>query len=149
MRYRRNVEQERQSLADFIEGHGIRMTYVPMAATPERIRLMGREMDHWRCTLWMGNRRMTVNFSMGYGHGGKHPTVDRVLGALADDAAGYDNVGGDFDEWVSSYGYEDETPEEERKARGIFRAVETQTEKLQRFLGDDAYQELLWETERE
>jgi hypothetical protein len=48
-------------------------------------------MDHWKCLLKYQRSRMTVYFSMGYGHNGKAPELADVLDCLASDASGFDN----------------------------------------------------------
>lgn len=80
---------------------------------------------------------MTIVFSMGYGHGGQSPDLERVLDTMASDSAGFENTG-DVGSWASEYGYES------REARKKFRQVERQAKLLRRFLGDDAYETLLW-----
>jgi hypothetical protein len=67
-----------------------------------------------------------------------------VLDSLASDAAGYENSP-DFGDWCGEYGYD----EDSRKAERIFKDVERQSAKLKKFLGDDLYETLLWDTERE
>ena len=102
-----------------------------------------QNMDHWKVTLRRGRKRLTVYFSMGYAHNGKPPQADDVLDCLASDSAGHDNAR-DFENWAAEYGYDTDS----RKAEKIYRVVERQAAKLNVFLGDDLYNELLWDTER-
>lgn len=101
----------------------------------------GRDMDHWKCVLKMGRKRLTVPFSMGYGHHGKEPQVADVLDCLASDASGADQ---DFENWASDLGYDTDS----RKAERTYRVIERQAKRLAAFLGDDLYQTLLYDTER-
>jgi hypothetical protein len=108
------------------------------------------EADHWSVTLRRAKRgdlpaaRMTVSFSMGIGHGGKHPSTDDVLDSIASDAAGFENAQS-FEDWAADYGFDTDS----RKAERIFRAVEREAKRLRAFLGDALYDELLWRTERQ
>jgi hypothetical protein len=99
--------------------------------------------SHWRCTFKRGRQRLTVPFSMGPAHRGE-PEARDVLSCLADDAAGYENAP-DFESWAPDYGYDTDS----RRALKTFATVEKQSAKLKAFLGDEAYEQLLWKTERE
>lgn len=98
--------------------------------------------SHWRCTLKMGRRRMTVPFSMGPAHTGS-PQLDAVLNSLALDASMYENTGS-AEELASELGYDDM-----RQARKVWSALRSQTERLKKFLDDEQYEELLYETHEE
>lgn len=122
-------------------------------------------MDHWKVTLvrgvlkegfdtWHGykgklgacqytKRKLTVYFSMGYGHHGAEPKAAEVLSCLADDASGSDDHS--FEDWCSEYGYDTDS----RKAERIWKACQHSAKRLRSFLGDDLYGELLYSTERE
>lgn len=98
-------------------------------------------MNHYKVTLRMNGRQMTVPFSQGYGI--KHePTAADVLDCLASDAAGFQNTRS-FEEWAAEYGYDTDS----RKAESTFRNVKRQTEKLMNLIGDH-FDRLVWDTER-
>lgn len=99
--------------------------------------------DHWKCVLKSAGSQMTVYFSMGYGHNGKAPKADDILDCLASDAATIENSR-DFEDWAAELGYGDDS----RKAERTFHVCEKQAAKLKRFLGEPAYERLLWSTER-
>jgi hypothetical protein len=103
-------------------------------------------MDHWLCTLSRpkGNqgRRMTVTFSMGEGHGGKAPELAQVLSSLALDASG-DESANTFQHWCDEFGFDADS----RRAHRTFLAAARQTKALKRFLGEELYRKLLWETD--
>lgn len=101
-----------------------------------------RDMDHWRCTLRCAGRRMSLVFSMGYGHGGKAPRAAEVLNCLASDASSVE--GNSFEQWASDLGYDVDS----RKALKTYTACVRQMRSLGRLLGTDAYSALLWNTER-
>lgn len=69
--------------------------------------------------------------------------MESVLDSIASDAAGITN-NPTFLEWAQEYGFDPDS----RQAEHTHRMVERQAKQLNRFLGDDLYQELLWKTER-
>lgn len=98
--------------------------------------------NNYKCVLRMGRRQMTTPFSTGRGWTHEPDAAD-VLDCLASDSASIENARS-FEEWASEYGYDTDS----RKAEKAFKTCEQQAKKLQQFLGDDLYQELLWKTER-
>jgi hypothetical protein len=104
-----------------------------------------RTARHWCCVLMTTvdqRRRMTVYFSQGSAHTDE-PTAADVLDCLAMDAAGLENAPG-FEEWAREYGYDTDS----RKAEAVYKTVQKQAAKLARFLSPEAYDALLWHTER-
>lgn len=150
------MTETRTTILDFIKHHGINSTAQRTSSNPS----MDRDMDHWKVRLTRSftgvaqyadrngkaaPRRytlsMTVPFSMGYGHHGKEPEAADVLSCLASDAA---NVNmSSFEDWRSDLGYDTDS----RKAERTYKTCEKQADKLKRFLGQDAYDELLYHTE--
>ncbi len=131
-----------ETLQALIERTGITLTAKPTSHNPA----MGdKDMDHWRVTLRRPDprRQFTLVFSMGRGHNGAEPKADEVLDCLASDAAGYENTTG-FEDWAEYYGYDTDS----RSAERTYRAVERETHRLSRFMGDE-YESLLWDTERQ
>jgi hypothetical protein len=144
------------TIEHFIEAQRISMTAVRTDSNPNMPD--SRNMDHWKVTLvrrdaprvrgsweYQGKilAKMTLTFSQGYGHNGEEPELGDVLDCLSSDAAGLANAQ-DFEEWCSEFGYDPDS----RKAYKTYTAVEHQASRLQTFLGDDAYDALLWHTER-
>lgn len=84
--------------------------------------------SHYRVTLRMYGRSMTVGYSQGYGIRDT-PTADRVLECLISDAT----CGDDFDEFCFNCGYDTDS----RKAERIYRACVTIRARLRRFLGSE------------
>lgn len=72
------------------------------------------------------------------------PELVDVLDCLASDAGGYENARG-FEDWASEYGYDTDS----RKAYATFETVEEQAKELHRLLGTGAFNQLLWEVERQ
>ena len=129
------------SIAEFIKSNRIRMTAERTDSNPSMDD--SANMDHWKCLLRAGNSRMTVTFSMGFGHHGAEPKAEDVLDCLSSDAAGIENAQS-FEDWCSEYGYDTDS----RKAEKTFKTIEHQAKRLRNFLGDSAYETLLWNTER-
>lgn len=71
----------RLTLAEFIERHGVKMTATTTDHNPHMDN--DRQMDHWRCTLTCGGRRMVLTFSKGMGHHGKPAELREVLSCIA------------------------------------------------------------------
>jgi hypothetical protein len=130
------------TMTEFIAQHGITAT----AERAERNPNMDDDkhpMDHWRVRLARPGKRLTVYFSMGTGHHGKAPEAADVLDCLASDAAGFENARS-FEEWCDEYGYDTDS----RKAHRTFKVIERQAQRLEKFIGADEYQALLFDTER-
>jgi hypothetical protein len=122
------------TVAEFVASNAIGMS---VAWTDRNPNMAGSDrMDHWKCVLRFGKRRMTVVFSMGAGHGGAEPKVCEVLDCLASDANGADEM---FESWCGRYGYDTDS----RSAERTYKAVRQSAAKLRRFLGADGLSALL------
>lgn len=97
--------------------------------------------NHYKVTLKCNGKQLTTYFSQGYGITGE-PKPEDVLNALAFDSSGVENARS-FEYWASEYGYDTDS----RKAEKIYNVCVKQSEKLKSFLGDDKYQDLLYNTE--
>jgi hypothetical protein len=98
-------------------------------------------MNHFRVTLRHAGRQMTLPFSQGYGISGE-PTAADVINCLASDSASIESARS-FEEWAPELGYDPDS----RKAEKIFKICKIQAAKLKKFLGDELYEELIWDTE--
>lgn len=127
------------TMADFIQANKLKMTSEKAKDNPHMNAL---DMDHWKCKITQGKHSMTLYFSKGYGHNGKEPQLDEVLDCLASDASSV--INSDFEEWARDMGFD----EDSRKAEKTYKTIERQSDKLQRLLGGDAYQTLLYSVER-
>jgi hypothetical protein len=143
------------TIAQFIESNRISLTAEKYTDHNPLMEGEGIRMDHWKVTLERGSRsvvrsvdditprRMTLTFSKGLGHHGAEPTAEEVLDCLASDASGIENAR-DFEDFCSEYGYDTDS----RKAEKIYKDTKHQTERLRKFLGDEAFDTLVWNTER-
>lgn len=141
------AHNESITLDEFVKKYRITMVCQPTGTNPcfEGVQVGGRriDFDHWRVVLRRGDHQMTVYFSMGPGYAGKPPEIAMVLDALASDVATYENTK-DFNEWLYEYGYEEE---DEKKATKTYRNIVRQAKSLLRLLGEEGYENLLWNTE--
>ena len=132
------------TIEEFIEMHAVRMKECnKIHQSPYMPDFKG---DHWEIVLHMpgkGINEFVTYFSKGIGHKGKRPTVSEVLDCIASDASGYENSNS-FEDWANDYGYDPDS----RKAEKIYRLVEQESRELKTFLGNEAYESLLRDTER-
>ena len=100
-----------------------------------------QNMNHFKVTLRREGKQMTLYFSQGYGISGE-PDAASVLNCLASDSSSVENSR-EFEEWASDLGYDPDS----RKAEKIYNTCIKQAERLKKFLGNDLYKILLWDTE--
>jgi hypothetical protein len=100
-----------------------------------------KDANHYKVTLKCHGKQLITYFSQGYGITGE-PKPEDVLNALASDSSMVENAGS-FEGWANELGYDTDS----RKAEKIYKVCIKQAEKLKSFLGDDKYQELLYNTE--
>jgi len=125
----------------FISDNQITLTAESVDSNPH---MPDADMDHWKCLLSRPGKRMTVFFSKGRGHNGAEPTTAEVLDCLASDAAGLD-ISRNFADWCSEYGYDTDS----RTAERIYKACVHEAVRLQHFLLDGLYAQLLYQVERQ
>lgn len=102
----------------------------------------GEDGDRWqhnsyKVRISYQGRRMTVPWRQGLGIT-DDPNAEDVMESLLLDAAGFENAR-DFEDWAAEYGYDTDS----RQAERVYRAVESQTKKLEKLLGDD-YQRMVF-----
>lgn len=130
---------ERMSMTEWATAHGISAQAERAEENPNAPEWT--QADHWQVTLTRRTskgppRTMQLYFSQGYGHGGAPPKLEAVLGALQTDSLGLEAP---FEEWATDLGWSPDS----RKAERIYRTCKRQAARLQRFLGEALYQELL------
>ena len=126
------------SIDEFLAENKIRMSAQRWHENPNMEDFQG---DHWKCVLIGPGKRMTVYFSMGYGHKGEAPEAGDVLDCLASDACGAEDS---FEEWASNLGYDSDS----REAEKTFKAVQHATKRLKNFLGEYRFEQLLYHVEK-
>ncbi len=130
---------------DFIDREKLRITSSMVASNPY---MRIENMDHYRVTLSGNGRRMILYYSKGEGFKGEPPTIQEVLRCLADDAGLIENSG-DFESFCGETGAEIESDEDRRRELKSYKQCQAQTERLKTFLGQDAYETLLWKVKEE
>jgi hypothetical protein len=101
-----------------------------------------RTARHYKVLLKKDGRRMTLYFSQGSGIKGE-PELSGILDCIASDSASVENS--TFEEFCADLGYDTDS----RRAERTYKVCQRQAEKLERLLGRDLYEDLLWNTERE
>ena len=129
-----------KTIAEFISEHGITMRVKPHDSNPYMDDSV--DMDHWLCLLKGPHGRMQLHFSMGSAHGGLPPDAPMVLDCLASDSSSVEEQ--DFDEWCGDFGYDTDS----RRAKRIYDRCRKQAAVLERILGGEAFEQLLYHTER-
>lgn len=150
------METQTITIEQFIQKHGIKFECHRVETRPDGLMDSDNSMTrHFRCRI-ISNRELLGrtrprSFGLYFSQGSAHtqdPTLADVLDCLASDASGYENAYGNggtrFEQWAEEYGYDTDS----RKAEKTFRAIKRQAEQLKRTLGQEAYEELLWNTER-
>lgn len=132
------------TIKEFIAMYGIKMKRINrIYQNPHTEDFKG---DHWEVVLHtpgQGIDEFVTYFSKGFGYNGKKPTVAEVLDCIASDAMGYENTK-NFEDWATEYGYNISL----RRTETIYENVKNEVRKLKNFLEKEAYETLLWETER-
>jgi hypothetical protein len=133
------TQDTRPKLSELIARDQIALTCEYLGQSEDDERVNGRPIyrDDWKTTLHLQRRRMTVQFHMGLGHKGKEPEVTDVLGCMVMDAQSIEDTDS-FEDWADELGYDPDS----RKAERIYKATQTEANKLRRLLGD-LYQEYL------
>lgn len=129
------------TIDQFIASNALRFSYRQVDARKDASD-WGPGARHYRATIRKGRPSMMVDYSQGAGIT-DDPQLADVLDSLASEFAGVDNSR-DFADWCSEYGYSDDS----RKAERIYRAIIKQRYSLERVIGDDAVQALMYDTER-
>lgn len=130
-----------QTISDFLGCYPITLTTVKV---PNRydVSWAARDCRHYVCILLHGEQHMLAHYSCGIALSDP-PSLASILDCLAHDATLAESAGG-FSDWCGESGCSDDSIRE----RKVFRSCRRQSRQLRRLLGDEAYHELLYETER-
>lgn len=133
------------NMYQFCQFYNVTMSFEMVYENPN-IDDMPRGSTHYRCKLQRrvdGKRRqLTTYFSMGPALC-EDPDAASVLYCLASDSSCVENCN-DFEDFASDLGYDPDS----RKAEKIYKACVRQSKKLKQFLGDSAFEDLLYNVER-
>lgn len=138
------TEQTAITMAEFIAKHDLRIESAETGSNPN-MDGMSKGSRHYGVTIMRGDGygySMEIFYSKGPAlpHGVE---LAEVLSCLADDAAMVDNCGG-FSGWCDELGFDSDS----RKAEGIYGVCIEQAKLLREMIGNDAYNELLYDVER-
>jgi hypothetical protein len=95
----------------------------------------------YSCELLGSNGDRPVRTIIGSDNG--PPEMADVLDTVAAEAAVVDAAGG-YEAWARELGFDPDSRHGER----VYRAARRQAKQLRELLGDETYQQLLWQTER-
>lgn len=144
-----------QGIQDFIRAHGVSIEDITRVDAPDPPSQWDRAASHWMVTIVREGTpaRMLVPFHMGSAHAGP-PCLADVLDCMASDSSGYENAEHEYVAWVHEFRrdahvWNEDTEQWDRTDGATFDQVERQATELREFLGEDAYESLLWQTERE
>jgi hypothetical protein len=122
------VRRDIMTISEFVTQHGVTMDIERVGINPHWVGEQVPGTRHWRCVLKRGRKRLTIAYSQGPAIQ-EDPAVQDVLGSLVmDSTCGEES----FEDFCSSMGYDTDS----RTAERLYRTVQTQTTKVQRFLGD-------------
>lgn len=133
-----------QSYADFAKIHGLTLGVVfnGLKAAPKHWDDGKRRVHHWVLTL---TNMQGESFTFPYYTGEAVSKVDiaSVLGSLALDSSVRNND--DFEDWARDLGYDTDS----RKAEAIYNACLETADEMEKLLGADGLEELLYHTNEE
>ena len=132
-----------QTVEEFAERHAIKFSATEITRRPDSLMTdMPRGTRHWLCALKREGASYELCFSQGPGIK-RNPTKSDILNCMASDCSTVDQVADEFD-FMHEFGYEDE-----EQARLVWEAILEQREGMERLLGKEILEELMYETERE
>lgn len=129
------------TIHEFIKKHGLNVATATMVKDNPNVSDPSWKADHWHLVIARPGHIMPTYYSMGTGHEGRRPRLAEVLDSLASDVSGIDQP---FEDWARDLGYDPDS----RKAEKIFAACKREAAELEKFLGPDAFAELLNDVER-
>lgn len=132
-----------QTLSEAMKKHGIRVVCAWIAGRSDGLMAgMPAGSSHWRVTVIMDDRQYSTQYSMGPAHKGD-PVPVGVLSSLISDAAVLD-LCDNAAAVMAEYGCESK-----RQAEKIYTACARTKAAMNRVLGEDVLNELMYETEGE
>jgi hypothetical protein len=128
----------------FIKSNHLTITTKKVQSRPDQdsVDVWGETASHYKVTISSATDKFSCYFSQGIAHT-KPPTLADVLDCLASDCSTVDSLGS-FEEWAIHLGYDADS----RKDEKLYKTIIKQARELKDFLGNGAYQELLFDVER-
>lgn len=142
--------EEQYTMKEFVTAHGITSQAVYQGRVPgfPGDTTSRHPVDKWQVTIRFGGRdTMVIPYYMGMGHHGNPPTTEDVLDNLASDASSRE-ASRDAKDFASEMGFDWSDRNDRLRAVRIFQQIERQSARLKQALGQEAYDHLLYQTER-
>jgi hypothetical protein len=122
----------------FAEKHGITLSAKEVDHNPQ-LTEEWPDGDHRLVTFKLGRKKFEVYFTRSAAFEGEPPSLSEVLCCVALDANTIESTRS-FEEWCSEFGYDSKR---DLRAFRTYENCKKQTERLKKFLGDEAYAALL------
>jgi hypothetical protein len=126
-----------QTLEEYTEKQQIKMSLKPISKRPDGINFGA---NHYRVRLQRGRHWTSVYFSTGAAWT-QDPSICDVLDCVISDSQSFED-NDDVYSFAREFGYDDID-----EAKEIYRGCRENSRKLRRLLGDEAYDEALYEVE--
>jgi hypothetical protein len=132
-----------QTLERFMKASQVAMRCREVAinggSTPEAMSPL--DPHQYACELYASDGEPRVKAIIGSDNG--PPDLSEVLDAVAAEAAVAEEARG-YEQWALQMGFNPDS----RYGEKVYRSVRRRAQRLRQLLGDDHYQQLLWQTER-
>lgn len=125
-----------KTMQEFIEKTGTTAIFEWASDNP----FMSGNMNHYKVTIKVKNRRYTSYYSQGYGVK-RDPQVADVLSCLVMDASSFENSR-DIDDFIAETGFDVSCMADVRRIEKIYKACEKTLKALRRLYSADELQEL-------
>jgi hypothetical protein len=132
-----------QTLERFLEASGVAMRCRQVPVHKDRTPLLEESWARRRyfCELYGSGGDRPVTTIIGSDNG--PPEITDVLDAVAAEAAVVEEAGG-YERWAVEMGFDPDS----RRGERIYRSIRRQATALRRLLGEERFEQLLWDTER-
>jgi len=129
------------SITEFLRKYPVTMTCQRVETNPNfDPDAWSRKARHFKCILSYEERSMSIFFSQGSAHR-EDPTLEEVLDCVANGALGVDAT---FETWADELSYDPDS----RRAERIYNVCRTQAAQFQLLLGAEAFDALVYHTDR-
>lgn len=128
------------SYEEFAEKHGLQLSWSKTDRNPDIVD-QEWQADHYAVTIAGRGLPTSLYFSIGKGNHGEAPTIEGVLETLAMSARSFREADG-FKDWAEGLGFNSDSIREKECYEIGVRTMED----LERTIGEDAMEELLWNT---
>ena len=133
----------KMNMNEFVKRNNIKINVEWAERNPNMINdAWSKTANHYKTTLKKDKKQLTVYFSMGSALTNE-PTAEEVIDSLAMDGSVYLN-NDSFENFCGEFGYD----EDSRKAEKLYNTILKQAEKTEKFLGNELFNQLVYDVER-